>query len=333
MTDPPSLRVAFAGTPQFALPVLLALLHSHHQVVGVLTQPDRPKGRGRHLAASPVKRAAEARVPVAQPAMLKTPADWAPLVEWRPDVLVVVAYGLLLPQPVLDLPPMGCLNVHASLLPRWRGAAPIERALLAGDAQTGLTIMRMEAGLDTGPILLQRHVAIDPGDSGGSLRERLAAVSGPLLLEALDGLSKGTLAARPQPAEGVTYARKLEKHEALIDWRRPAAEIERQIRALQPWAVAETVRIDPETGTEERLMVHAARLVPPDAPTPAAQVFPGRILQVNGNHRDGYIRVQCGIGSLDLLTLQRPGGSRQGAGMFASGHRRLSAQMSLGREH
>ena len=333
MTDSPSLRVAFAGTPQFALPVLLALLHSQHRVVGVLTQPDRPRGRGRHLAPSPVKLAAHLQVPVAQPATLKTPADWAPLVDWGPDVLVVVAYGLLLPQPVLDLPPLGCLNVHASLLPRWRGAAPIERALLAGDAETGLTIMRMEAGLDTGPILLQRHVAIDAGDSGGSLRDRLADLSGPLLLEALDGLSKGTLVARPQPTEGVTYARKLEKHEALIDWRRPAAEIERQIRALQPWAVAETVRIDPETGTEERLMVHAARLAPPDAPTTAPGAPPGRILQVSGNHREGYIRVQCGTGSLDLLALQRPGGSRQGAGMFASGHRRLSAQMSLGREH
>ncbi len=332
MTDSTSLRVAFAGTPQFALPVLLELLHSRHTLVGVLTQPDRPKGRGRHLAASPVKLAAQARVPVVQPEALRSPEDWAPLAEWHPDVLVVVAYGLLLPQAVLDLPALGCLNVHASLLPRWRGAAPIERALLAGDTETGLTIMRMEAGLDTGPILLQRRVAIDPHDTGGTLRDRLADLSGPLLLTALEGLAQGTLVAHPQPVEGVTYARKLEKREALIDWRRPAAEVERQIRALCPWAVAETVRVDPETGLEERLLVHAARLGPADLASPT-RAPAGRILEVNGNHREGYIRVQCGSGTLDLLTLQRPGGTRQGAGMFASGHRCLSAQMTLGRDH
>lgn len=330
MTDRTSLRVAFAGTPEFALPALLELLHSQHRVVGVLTQPDRPKGRGQRLCASPVKLAAQTRVPVAQPEALKTPGDWAPLIDWRPDVLVVVAYGLLLPQAVLDLPPLGCLNIHASLLPRWRGAAPIERALLAGDTETGLTIMRMDAGLDTGPILLQRHVAIDPQDSGGSLRDRLADLSGPLLLQALDGLARGTLAARPQPTEGVTYASKLAKRDAVIDWRRPAAQIERQIRALQPWTAAETARIDPETGAEERLLVHAARPAPKDAPA-RPDAAPGCILQTNGNHREGFIRVQCGSGSLDLLTLQRPGGSRQSAGMFASGHRGLSAQMVLGR--
>ena len=331
MTEPTSLRVAFAGTPEFALPALLELLHSRHRVVGVLTQPDRPKGRGRQLAASPVKLAAHSRVPVAQPAVLKDPADWAPLAAWGPDVLIVVAYGLLLPQAVLDLPPLGCLNVHASLLPRWRGAAPIERALLAGDTETGLTIMRMEAGLDSGPILLQRRVAIEPRDTGGSLRDRLADLSGALLLAALEGLAQGTLVARPQPADWVTYARKLEKREAQIDWRRPAPEIERQIRALSPWTVAETVRVDPESGAEERLLVHTARLGPADAPA-ASRASPGRILEVSGNHREGYIRVQCGAGSLDLLTLQRPGGARQSAGMFASGHRRLTAQMSLGRE-
>ncbi len=331
MTDSPALRVAFAGTPQFALPVLLELLHSRHTLVGVLTQPDRPKGRGRQLAASPVKLAAQARAPIAQPESLGSPEDWAPLAGWRPDVLVVVAYGLLLPQAVLDLPPLGCLNVHASLLPRWRGAAPIERALLAGDTETGLTIMRMEAGLDTGPILLQRRVPIDAHDTGAMLRDRLADLSGPLLLTALEGLAQGTLVAHPQPAEGVTYARKLEKREALIDWRRPAAEIERQIRALSPWAVAETMRVDPKTGLEERLLVHTARLGPTDGPSPAS-ASAGLILEVNGNHREGYIRVQCGSGSLDLLTLQRPGGTRQGAGMFASGHRRLSAQATLGRD-
>lgn len=333
MTASSSLRVAFAGTPQFALSVLMALLDSRHSVVGVLTRPDRPKGRGRQLTASPVKLAAEARaVPLAQPAALRTPADWAPLADWRPDVLVVVAYGLLLPQLLLDLPPLGCLNVHASLLPRWRGAAPIERALLAGDRDTGLTVMRMEAGLDSGPMLLQQSLVIDARDTGGSLRTRLAELSGPLLLAALDGLAAGTLAAHPQPAEGVTYARKLQKGEASIDWHRPAEEIERQIRALSPWTAAETVRIDPATGAEERLLVHEARLGPPQRPALGVDSAPGRVLAVDGNHRDGYIRVQCGAGSLDLLALQRPGGTRQGAGMFASGHRPLTVNMSLGRD-
>ena len=330
MTDPKVLRVAFAGTPQFAVPVLLALRQSRHAVVGVLTQPDRPKGRGRQLTASPVKLAAQDWVPVRQPAALRQPADWAPLAEWRPDVLVVVAYGLILPQAVLELPPLGCINVHASLLPRWRGAAPIERALLAGDGETGLTVMRMDAGLDTGPILSRQPVPIEPQDTGGSLRDRLAALSGPLLLEALDGLASGTLSPTPQPAEGVTYARKLEKHEAQIDWRRPAVEIERQIRALRPRATAETVRVDSESGTEERLLVHAARLAPEGGP---AGAVPGSIVQAVGNHQDGYIRVRCGAGCLDLLTLQRPGGLPQRAGVFASGHRRLQPPLRLGRAH
>jgi methionyl-tRNA formyltransferase len=321
------LRVAFAGTPQFALPALLELLHSRHRVVGVLTQPDRPRGRGRQLASSPVKLAAQASVPVRQPTALKEPADWSMLDEWRPDVLVVVAYGLILPQPVLDRPPLGCLNVHASLLPRWRGAAPIERALLAGDRATGLTVMRMEAGLDTGPILLQQRVPIEPNDTGASLRDRLADLSGPLLLRALEGVADGTLVAMPQPAEGVTYARKLDKSEARIDWRRPAVEIERLIRALQPWTTADTLRIDAQTGEQERLLVHAARIAPD---CDGAGAAPGCIVQAVARHRDGYIRVQCGEGCLDLLQLQRPGGTRQCAGVFASGQHALAAGAQLG---
>ena len=328
MVEPTPLRVAFAGTPQFALPVLLELLHSQHRLVGVLTQPDRPQGRGRQLTASPFKLAAQASVPVHQPAALKRPADWACLLEWRPDVLVVVAYGLILPQAVLDLPPLGCLNVHASLLPRWRGAAPIERALLAGDAETGLTVMRMEAGLDTGPILLQRRVPIEPLDTGGSLRDRLADLSGRLLLQALAGWADGTLTGTAQPDEGVTYARKLDKRDAEINWSDPAEQIERQIRALRPRATAETVRIDARSAAEPRLLVHAARLGPRTDPAAAE---PGEILAVHGSHQDGYVRVQCGTGSLELLRLQRPGGSPQSAGVFASGHRPLQPRMRLGR--
>ncbi|MGH8297048.1 MAG: methionyl-tRNA formyltransferase, partial [Steroidobacteraceae bacterium] len=236
------MRIAFAGTPEFALPALSSLMRSPHELVGVLTQPDRPRGRGQRLTPSPVKAAVGESVPVAQPATLGSPEDRAQLAAWQPDVLVVVAYGLILPRAVLDIPRLGCVNVHASLLPRWRGAAPIERALLAGEDTTGITIMLMDEGLDTGPILLQEALAIDPHDTGGMLRARLAALGAPLLLGALQGLAGGTLRPRPQPSEGITYARKLQKREAPIDWRRSAVDIERQVRALQPWPVAETAR-------------------------------------------------------------------------------------------
>jgi methionyl-tRNA formyltransferase len=321
------MRVAFAGTPEFAVPTLLALLHSPHQLVGVLTQPDRPRGRGRRVSPSPVKAAVEASVPVAQPVTLRSPEARAQLAAWQPDVLVVVAYGLLLPQAVLALPRLGCVNVHASLLPRWRGAAPVERALLAGDAMTGVTIMRMDEGLDTGPILLEQAVAVEPRDTAASLRARLAAQGAPLLLAALEGLAAGTLQPRPQPAEGVTYAHKLEKSEARIDWGRSAVEIERQVRALQPWPVAETVRaLAP--GELDRLLVHAARVAPGgDAP---AGGHPGRIVATSGRHEEGYVRVQCGEGCLDLLTLQRPGGQRLPASLFTRGPRALEPSMLLG---
>jgi len=323
------MRVAFAGTPEFAVPTLLAIMRSPYPLVGVLTQPDRPRGRGRRLSPSPVKAAVDASVPVAQPASLRSADDRAPLVAWRPDVLVVVAYGLILPKAVLGIPRLGCVNVHASLLPRWRGAAPVERALLAGDRTTGVTIMLMEEGLDTGPILLQRTLAIEPQDTGVSLRGRLANESAPLLLEALQGLATGALKPHPQPADGVTYARKLEKTEAVIDWARPAVEIERQIRALQPWPVAETVLHDPRTGAPERLLVHAARVAPAPAPA-AAERPPGCIVGTDGRRQEGYIRVQCGEGCLDLLSLQRPGGQRLPASPFTRGPRALAPSMVLG---
>jgi methionyl-tRNA formyltransferase len=322
------MRIAFAGTPEFAVPTLLSLLRSPHELVGVLTQPDRPRGRGQRLSPSPVKAAAGPTVPVAQPARLRSPEDRAELVAWRPDVLVVVAYGLILPRPVLEIPRLGCVNVHASLLPRWRGAAPVERALLAGDATTGVTIMLMEEGLDTGPILLQREVTIDPSDTGASLRAKLAELGALLLLEGLQGLTAGTLCPRTQPAEGITYARKLEKSEALIDWCRPAAAIERQVRGLQPWPVAETAASDPRTGVPERLLVHAARVAP--GRTAAAGARPGCVIETDGRQEEGYIRVQCGDGCLDLLTLQRPGGQRRPASLFTRGPRALQPAMVLG---
>ncbi|HEX5459445.1 MAG TPA: methionyl-tRNA formyltransferase [Steroidobacteraceae bacterium] len=322
------MRIAFAGTPEFAVPTLRALMQSPHQLVGVLTQPDRPRGRGRHLSPSPVKAALHASIPVVQPATLKSADDRAPLLAWSPDVLVVVAYGLLLPKAVLEIPRLGCVNVHASLLPRWRGAAPIERALLAGDETTGITITLMDEGLDTGPVLLQRPLAIDPQDTGASLRTRLAMEGASLLLEALQGLGSGALHPRPQPSAGATYARKLDKREAPIDWSRPAAEIERQIRALQPWPVAETECRDPQTGVPDRLLVHASRLAPDD--NAAAREQPGCIVATDGRHGAGYIRVQCGEGRLDLLLLQRPGGQPQPASLFTRGPRALARSMVLG---
>jgi methionyl-tRNA formyltransferase len=293
------LRVAFAGTPEFALPALAALL-ARHSLVGVLTQPDRPRGRGQKLAASPVKIAALASgVPLAQPQTLKNGAGRAPLETWRPQVLVVVAYGLILPPEVLALPPLGCLNIHASLLPRWRGAAPIPRALLAGDTETGVTIMQMDSGLDTGPVLLQRRLAISSSHTSGSLGDALSSLGASALLEALDGLAAGTLKASPQPLEGVTYAPKIGKAEARIDWCRDALEIERQIRAFNPWPVAETV-LDGEP----------LRILAAQAEAPAVQL---RKSDKSDDHgviigvHDDFMRVRCGRGCLRVMRVQRPG--------------------------
>jgi len=300
-----ALRVAFAGTPEFALPALEALLKSH-EVVGVLTQPDRPSGRGRHLRASPVKTLAEARhLPLLQPATLRAEAPQAALAAWRPEVLVVVAYGLILPPAVLGLPRHGCLNIHASLLPRWRGAAPVQRAILAGDQVTGVSIMRMDVGLDTGPILLTRQVGIGADDTGGSLAATLATVGAEALLEALEGITSGTLAAKPQPRDGVTYAAKIEKTEARIDWSCDAASIARQVRAFDPWPIAET------TLDGERLRIHSAAIMPVKADKPLGS---GTIISV----RDGIMLVQCGQSSLlSVRRVQKPGGRVLAVSEFA----------------
>jgi methionyl-tRNA formyltransferase len=290
------LRVAFAGTPEFALPALEALLE-FHDVVGVLTQPDRPSGRGRHLSASPVKTLAEARhLKLLQPATLRDEAARSALAALKPEALVVVAYGLILPPAVLALPRFGCLNIHASLLPRWRGAAPVQRTILAGDEGTGITIMQMDAGLDTGAILLTRRIDIGPNDTGGSLAASLARLGAAALLEALEGMTRGTLAGTPQPEAGVTYAAKIDKSEARIDWSRDAASIERQVRAFDPWPIAET------TLEGERLRIHSAVKVPVKD---SKQAQSGSILSV----RDGIMLVQCGQGSvLGVRKVQKPGG-------------------------
>jgi methionyl-tRNA formyltransferase len=304
-----ALRVAFAGTPEFAVPPLAALAASPHTVVGVLTQPDRPAGRGRELCASPVKRYAQQRGwPLDQPQTLRSDEGRARLASWRPDVLVVVAYGLILPQAALDLPRLGCLNIHASLLPRWRGAAPVQRAILAGDRETGVSIMRMEAGLDTGPVLLERRTPILADDTSGSLHERLAQLGATALLEALEQIETGRAVETPQPQEGMSYARKIDKREARIDWRRSADEIDRQVRAFHPWPVAE-IRIGDET-----VRVHRAAPVAAVAAAGSAAAEPGRVLALDER---GLI-VACGDGAIALQSLQRPGRRPVSAREFAA---------------
>jgi len=307
------LRVAYAGTPEFAAAALAAILQAGDRlsltVPLVLTQPDRPAGRGMKLQASPVKQLAlQHGLPVAQPVSLKLdgrhPADAAAareaLLAAAPDVLVVAAYGLILPSWVLELPRLGCLNIHASLLPRWRGAAPIHRAIEAGDARTGITIMQMDAGLDTGPMLLRAETAILADDTTATLHDRLAAQGAELVLQALADAAAGRLQPVVQPAEGVNYAHKIEKAEATIDWRQPAAVIERRIRAFDPFPGASS-QMPGEAGAET-VKVWAARLA--DAVTPAGA--PGQVLAVEP---DGLC-VACGDGALWLTRLQRPGGKR-----------------------
>ncbi|MEY6431423.1 methionyl-tRNA formyltransferase [Thioalkalicoccus limnaeus] len=235
------IRIIFAGTPDFAVPTLRALIESPARVVAVYTQPDRPAGRGRRVAISAVKQTALAHdLPIRQPTSLKDATAVADLAALEADLMVVVAYGLLLPTRVLAAPRLGCINVHASLLPRWRGAAPIQRALLAGDRETGISIMAMEAGLDTGPVYLTRTTAIAPRETGGSLHDRLAQLGAEALMAALPDIIDGRHHPIPQDDDQATYAKKLTKEEAKIDWQHPAQAIERQIRAFDPWPVAHT---------------------------------------------------------------------------------------------
>jgi len=297
------MRVVFAGTPGFAVPALEALHEARHEVALVLTQPDRPAGRGLDPAQSAVKRAAAAlRLPIFQPATLKDPAALARLDAAKPEIMVVAAYGLILPQAALDIPERGALNIHASLLPRWRGAAPIQRAILAGDPVTGVCIMKMNAGLDTGPVLLRTETTIAPDDTAGTLHDRLAKIGAQLLLDALKGIQAGALSPVPQAIEGVTYAPKIEKFEARIDWTRAASEVDRQVRAFNPFPGA-VARV---RGTE--LKVWRATLRAGAGP-------PGTILSATS---DGIV-VACGAASLALTELQRAGGKRLAAGELLRG--------------
>ncbi|HTY04269.1 MAG TPA: methionyl-tRNA formyltransferase [Rhodocyclaceae bacterium] len=295
------MKVAFAGTPEFARVALEAILAAGFEAPLVLTQPDRPSGRGQKLRASPVKQlAVDHGIPVHQPERLRDPATHAPLIQAAPDLLVVAAYGLILPQVVLDIPRLGCLNIHASLLPRWRGAAPIQRAIEAGDRETGVTIMRMEAGLDTGPMLLGESLPIAEDDSTATLHDKLAVLGGRLIVRALQNI--GTLVPTPQPAEGVTYANKIDKSEAPLDFRRPAAELARRIRAFDPFPGA-TAAVG-----ETTVKVWHAR-------AEAGSGQPGTVLASNA----AGIVVACGEGALRLTELQKPGGRRVPVSDFLHG--------------
>ena len=303
------MRIVFAGTPEFAVPPLAALCASRHEVVGVLTQPDRPAGRGRKLATSAIKDfALQQGLPIAQPQTLRSAEGRESLVHWQPDVLVVVAYGLILPVEVLSMPRFGCLNIHASLLPRWRGAAPIQRAILAGDAYTGVTLMQMDVGLDTGPMLLQRRVAIGADVDSAALHATLAQVGAEALLETLDGLEAGTLAAQPQPSSGVTYAAKIDKAEARIDWQHDAIDIARRVRAFRPWPIAET------TQRGEQVRIHEAVVIGDAEAGRAAGTVPGTLLGLRADR----LVVACGRDCLGIGVLQRAGRRSVTAREFAN---------------
>lgn len=300
MTTP---RIIFAGTPEFAAASLLALIDSGRVPCAVLTQPDRPAGRGKNLTASPVKQAALAHdVPILQPATLKDEGSVVALEALRPDIMIVAAYGLILPQSVLDIPRMGCLNVHASLLPRWRGAAPIQAAILAGDDESGVCLMAMEAGLDTGPVFVCRAMAIGERETAGELHDRLAAAGSELLVQHLDEIIAGKLAAKPQEDDLATYAPKVKPADAMLDWHEPAIDLVRRVRAFNPVPGAWFMIGD------ERIKCWAAQSqAGVDAPA-------GTVIAAGP---DG-IDISCGEGVLKLETLQRPGKRPVTAAEFSS---------------
>jgi methionyl-tRNA formyltransferase len=306
------MRIVFAGTPEFAVPPLAMLLDGSHDIAAVYTQPDRPAGRGRKPTASPVKQLAEKHgVPVFQPTSLKDPAEQERLRSLTPDLLLVAAYGLILPKAVLDIPRLGCINIHASLLPRWRGAAPIQRAILAGDELTGITIMRIEPRLDAGPMLHKKSCRIGESETAGELHDRLSRLGAEAFEEILPSLESGAVQAEPQDESQATYAAKLEKDEAPLDWSKPAIELERQVRAFNPWPVAETGY------GEATLRIWRAKAL--DEPVTAE---PGAVLD-----RDKTLDVATGRGALRLLEVQQPGGKRISAQDFLNAYPARSVRL------
>ena len=290
-----ALDLVFMGTPAFAATILATLIEAGHRVLAVYTQPPRPAGRGHRPQPSPVQLlAAQHGLPFRSPVGLRTPEAQAAFAELDADAAVVAAYGLILPGSILRVPRLGCLNVHASLLPRWRGAAPIQRALLAGDTVTGITIMQMEEGLDTGPILVQQAVPIAPGATAAGLSAELAVLGGRLILAAFDGIADGTIVPRPQPQHGVTYARKIGREDGRLDWRLAAASLERQVRALDPWP-GTYFESPGGRGEGQRIRVLAAI------------ALPGELGRAPGTVLDDNLSIACGEGAFRPLRLQRPG--------------------------
>lgn len=300
------LRLIFAGTPEFAVPSLDAVLGSGHELLAVYTQPDRPAGRGRRLAASPVKqRALTAGVEVRQPESLRGDNVRSALAALQPDLMIVIAYGLIVPRKVLAIPAHGCWNVHASLLPRWRGAAPIQRAILAGDRETGVCLMQMEAGLDTGPVLLRATTSIAADDTAARLHDRLAELGADLLSDGLARLAEGRLPEpERQPGIGITYAHKLDKAEARLDWSAAASDLERKVRAFDPWP-----------GAEAELGGEIVRIWRAQARPARSGCRPGQVLAAGRNGLD----IACAEGVLRVLELQRPGGRRIAVGDYLNG--------------
>ena len=301
----PPLDIVFAGTPAFAVPALAALHGAGYRIGAVYTQPDRPAGRGRAITASPVKiRALELRLAVEQPATLRSPEALERLREHAPQLMVVVAYGLILPQPVLDVPPLGCLNIHASLLPRWRGAAPIERAIEAGDRETGVSIMKMDAGLDTGPVLLARPTPIGPRETAGALHDRLAHLGAEAIIEAIAAWQAGRIAPQAQPAMGASYARKIARAEAALDWTRDAEALDRQVRAFNPRPVAET------SWSGQQLRIWEAEALPR-----TGDALPGAVIETGAR-----LVVATGAGALRIERLQLAGRRAMSAAEFQRAH-------------
>ncbi len=307
--DDTTVRIVFAGTPDFAASALTALLATHHDIVGVYSQPDRPAGRGRKLMPSPVKKVAlEADLPVFQPENFRSPEARQELAMLNPDVMIVAAYGLILPKTVLEIPAHGCLNIHASLLPRWRGAAPIQRAIAAGDQETGITIMQMDEGLDTGAMLLKTITPIHDDDTGGSLHDRLATLGGEAIVKALALLEKGELSGEAQNDEQACYAHKLSKEEGHIDWRQDATGIERLVRAFNPWPGTYTDLDD------QRIRIHEASALADASTEP-----PGTVIR---REREG-IDVACGERTLRITRLQLPGARAQSVNDLINGGKQL----------
>ncbi len=291
-----NLKIIFAGTPDFSVAPLKALIESQHEVVAVYTQPDRPAGRGRKLTPSPVKACAlEHGIEVYQPEKLKSAEDQQPLIDLEADLMVVVAYGIILPEVILSAPRLGCINIHASLLPRWRGAAPIQRAILAGDTESGITIMQMDIGLDTGDMLLKTRCNIEANDTGSSLHDKLAVMGAQALMDALPGIIDGSLQGEKQDDSQANYAHKLQKAEALIDWRQPAKNLQLQVNAFNAWPVAQTpIEIK---GKSQMLRIWRAEAIEGKADTP------GKVVRCD---KQG-VEVATGDGLLKILEIQMPG--------------------------